>query len=114
VAAPVTRNVQKLIDRMIEAAIVLVPQAAQIVNAEAKKKLTVKGHVVTGNLRRSGFVSEPRVSGGVVSATISFPPEYAIYVEMLPDGGYLYEAMFEQSDRVRAYIADGMRKVVRG
>lgn len=84
-------------------------------NTAAKKKLTVKGHVVTGNLRRSGFVSQPkRVGRDSVQVTVSFPPIYAWFIENLPDGGYLYEALVEESDRVRRFIAESMKNSIAG
>lgn len=101
---------------MIRVALVAVPQAAEIINTGAKDKLTEKNHVVTGNLRRSGHVSRDvsevhGVAGSsevTVRAVISFPPIYALKIEQLPDGGYLYEATEENAARCKNFIARSM------
>jgi hypothetical protein len=84
-----------------------------LIAARAKEIITEKGHIVTGNLRRSitaqiGATSDDRLE--VEVGTWLF---YAPFVEALPDGGYLFPASEEQFPNVvRLFAERGIQGVV--
>lgn len=110
---------------LIAAAMKIAPQAGEIVNAAGKKIITDKDFIVTGTLRRSGFVSRPDLRGDTVRVTISFPMVYAPWIEFgkrktkhgtvtmkskVP--GFLHEASVESADRVRQFVALSFRSAL--
>lgn len=80
--------------------------AVQIVEARAKEILTEKGHIVTGNLRRSINTSIVENSAKVSRVQVGSFVEYAPFVEALPDGGFLYPAVVETFDQVSRYMVE--------
>jgi hypothetical protein len=82
-----------------------------LVQARAKEIITEKGHVKTGNLRRSINTQLTRSGpgGDRISAEVGTFVEYAPNVEALPDGGYLFPASEEAFPQVVALLArDGL------
>ena len=79
-----------------------VTKAARPIQARAKEIIKEKGHVVTGDLGRSINVL-PFVERDVVGAEIGSFMEYSVFVEALPDGGYLGPA-FEQRHELASKI----------
>lgn len=79
-------------------------QAGLIVEARAKEIITEKGHVVTGNLRRS--INTQLTEVGQYSATVQVGSfvEYAPFVENLPDGGFLLPAAIETFPEVSEFL----------
>jgi hypothetical protein len=79
-------------------------QAGFIVEARAKEILTEKGHVVTGNLRRS--INTQLVSVGTYSATVQVGTfvVYGPYIENLPDGGFLFPASIQTFPEVSRFL----------
>lgn len=82
-------------------------RAAEIINRRAKEIMTQKGHIVSGTLRRKGHVQDDETRDRIIS-TISFPPIYALSVEMLPDGGYLHPAIEWGTNFARNYYRNEM------
>lgn len=80
--------------------------ACQIVEARAKEILTEKGHIVTGNLRRSITTSIIENSTKVSRVQVGSFVEYAPFVEALPDGGFLYPAVVETFDQVSRFMVE--------
>jgi hypothetical protein len=74
-------------------------QAGTIIQVEAQRILTEKGHVVTGNLRRS-INTQVVVEDTLLEVDIGTNVEYAPYIEALPDGGYLFPAYWAKKDEV--------------
>ncbi len=87
--------------------------AGQIIEARAKEIITEKGHVDTGNLRRSinaqlGELTEERTEVLVGSFVV-----YAKKIEDLPDGGYLFEATQETMPlQVRYLVEQGVKPAI--
>lgn len=79
--------------------------AGQIIEARAKEIITEKGHVVTGNLRRSINTQLGEVSATRIEVLIGTWVEYAPFVEALPDGGFLFPAAIESLPAVNRYLA---------
>jgi hypothetical protein len=89
-------------------------RAGNLVDARAKEILTEKGHVKTGTLRRSLQTTEPQKStDGLMFVESGSDVFYSIFVELLPDGGYLYQALREMREAIilslRADFAGGLR-----
>lgn len=80
--------------------------ACQIVEARAKEILTEKGHVVTGNLRRS--INTSIIEAGVSRARVDVGSfvSYAPFVEALPDGGYLFPASEQTFEQVNKFLVE--------
>lgn len=78
--------------------------AGQIVQARAQEILTEKGHVVTGNLRRSINTQLGEVSARRVESIVGTWVIYARKIENLPDGGYLFPATEQSVGIVNRYI----------
>lgn len=72
---------------------------------------TVIGHIDTGNLRRN-IKSDVAWTGDYeITAVIGTDVPYAIYVEALPDGGFLYRAVMEKSPDALKYIENELKKI---
>jgi hypothetical protein len=80
--------------------------AIQIVEARAKEILTEKGHIVTGNLRRSINTSVVESTGHRSLVAVGSFVDYAPFVEALPDGGYLFPASEETFATVTKYLVE--------
>ena len=82
----------------------LAMQAGLIVEARAKEIITEKGHVVTGNLRRS--INTQLLEVGTYSARVGVGTfvVYGPYIENLPDGGYLLPAAVETFPEVSKFL----------
>lgn len=78
--------------------------AGQIVEARAKEILTENGHVVTGNLRRSISTLLTSATPTRVEVQVGTFVDYAIYVEALPDGGFLFPASEQTFPLVTEYL----------
>ena len=69
------------------------------------------GHIDTGNLRRN-IKSDVAWTGDYeITAVIGTDVPYAIYVEALPDGGFLYRAVMEKSPDALKYIENELKKI---
>jgi hypothetical protein len=79
--------------------------AGQIIEARAKEIITEKGHIVTGNLRRSINTQLGEVSATRIEVLVGTWVEYAPFVEALPDGGFLFPAAIESLPAVNRYLA---------
>jgi hypothetical protein len=79
-------------------------QAGTIVQARAQEIITEKGHVVTGNLKRSIHTVVEIRSRTRVAAIVGTFVEYAPFVEALPDGGFMFEAAVQTSQQVVRYL----------
>lgn len=66
-----------------------------IIAARAQEILTEKGHIVTGNLRRSISAQLNTTTRNRIEVEVGTWVEYAPFVEALPDGGYLFPASEE-------------------
>lgn len=74
---------------MVRAATRIMPKAGDMVNTEAQRIIEEKDFIVSGNLRRTGYVSRPQVlelhgprgSETTVRVTISYPMAYAKWIE---------------------------------
>lgn len=87
--------------------------AGQIIEARAKEILTEKGHVVTGNLRRSINTQIVEAQEMSVRVEVGTFVDYAIYVEALPDGGFLFPASEETFPVVTQFLFErGIRPQV--
>jgi len=73
---------------------------SMIVVTEAKRIITEKGHIVTGNLRRSIIGVVESIAIDIILGKIGSHLNYAYYVERLPDGGYLFEALENKFDNL--------------
>ncbi|MDX1388210.1 MAG: hypothetical protein R3344_03420 [Acidobacteriota bacterium] len=80
--------------------------AGFVIVARGKEILTEKGHVVTGFLRRSLNAQVRRKSRDAVETEVGSPAEYAPFVEALPDGGFLEEALLQRIPEVTRIIRD--------
>lgn len=63
----------------------------------AKRKITEKGHVDTGALRRDINAQIKKSMPTSVDVAVGCSLHYAKYVEALPDGGFLFEAVEESA-----------------
>jgi hypothetical protein len=79
--------------------------AGQIIEARAKEIITEKGHIVTGNLRRS-INTQVVQTGSTLAAEVGTFVFYAPFVEALPDGGYLFPASEEKFGEVTTILAE--------
>lgn len=79
----------------------------------AQKKITEKGHVVTGNLRRSLNTQVTDYSTDRVKVAVGTWVAYAPKIENLPDGGFLFEAFDEERAEVLRYIRNRLDAVIR-
>lgn len=70
------------------------------VAVRAKILLTEKGHVITGNLRRSIMVQPLIDQNGLLEINVGTNVEYAPQIEALPDGGFLLPAFIEQHESI--------------
>ena len=86
-------------------------RAGVAVQKRAQEIITEKGHVVTGNLRRS-IHTEVTVEEDKMEVQIGTNVEYAPYVEALPDGGYLFPAYWQEKDGVIADLQAVVTKVI--
>jgi hypothetical protein len=85
--------------------------AGQIIEARAKEILTEKGHVVTGNLRRSINTQLIDATERRVVVAVGSFVEYAPFVERLPDGGFLFPASVETLPQTIRFVYDnGIKK----
>lgn len=80
--------------------------AGQILQARAQEILTEKGHVVTGNLRRSIATQLLEATKEKVEVAVGTHVAYAPYIESLPDGGFLFPASIETFEQVTKFIAE--------
>jgi hypothetical protein len=79
--------------------------AGQIIEARAKEIITEKGHVVTGNLRRSINTQLGEVTPLKIEVLVGSFVEYAPFVENLPDGGFLFPAAVESVPAYNRFLA---------
>lgn len=108
----VSKRFREFKEQMLEAARFTTHRGGEIINAQAKDNLTEKGHVVTGTLRRSGWVKDEETRHSI-RAIISFPVGYAEDVEELPDGGYLHPAIEEKTNEVYQYMQADLAEAIR-
>lgn len=80
--------------------------------ARAKEIITAKGHVVTGTLRRSIHAVIVDATEEEAKGQYGSFVHYAEHVEMLPDGGYLFEASERTWPEVKDYIGVEMKKII--
>ena len=86
-------------------------QAGTLIQVEAQRILTEKGHVVTGNLRRS-INTQVIVQDTLLEVDIGTNVEYAPYIEALPDGGYLFPAYWAKKDEVMARLQRAVKNAM--
>jgi len=84
----------------------VVQQGGIIIADRAKEILTEKGHIVTGNLRRSISSQVVAVNEGSVDVEVGTWLVYAPKIEALPDGGFLYPAAEETFDEVTRFLTE--------
>jgi len=75
-----------------------------IIQRRAQEILREKGHIVTGNLFNNIRTSEVEGDGIDMAVNIGSDVSYAIYVELLPDGGYLVPAFREKAPEVVNFL----------
>lgn len=85
-------------------------RACVIIENSAKDKITQKGHIVTGALRRSIRTVVKKMMSDVIEHSVGSELSYAYYVEVLPDGGYLWESILEKGGEVLNYIRSEFKK----
>lgn len=79
-------------------------QAGLIVQARAQEILTEKGHVVTGNLRRSINTQLVEATETRVTVAVGTFVVYGPFIESLPDDGYLYPASVQTTPQTVPFI----------
>ena len=84
-----------------------------MIAGRAQEIITEKGHVVTGNLRRSIQGKSGMVSQYEVHGTVGTDVPYAPFIEALPDGGYLFQAYKEKMKEAENYLIVGIRQIIR-
>ncbi|MFC1709503.1 HK97 gp10 family phage protein [Candidatus Omnitrophota bacterium] len=89
-------------------------RGAIMIQDKAKTIITEKRHVVTGNLRRGikhkvGWTSSFNIEG-VIGSDVPYAP----YIEALPDGGFLYPALMQESQNALLYIRMQLIMAVKG
>jgi hypothetical protein len=87
-------------------------QGGNIIEARAKEIITEKGHVVTGNLRRSINTQLSELEAFSATVEVGTFVSYGPYIENLPDGGYLYPASIQTNEQVTKFFNDNGVKVV--
>lgn len=106
------RNIAMIKSRIgIDAANVF-RRAGLIIANSAQQILTVKGHIVTGALRRSLTAQVTNVTLRGIEVSVGSDRAYAEDIEMLPDGGYLFEAFEKQRAVVIRYIGDEYKRAL--
>lgn len=80
-------------------------RAGLLVAARAKEIITEKGHVVTGNLRRSIGAQPVETSANRIAVEVGTFVEYGPFIEALPDGGFLFPASEETAGQVFELLA---------
>ena len=88
-------------------------RAGEIIARRAKEIITEKGHIVTGNLRASirTVIEKPNLYQ--IDIYIGTDVFYSVFVEALPDGGYLFPAFREKQQEAINYIANGIVDLLR-
>jgi len=79
-------------------------RAYTIIENEAKRILLANGHYITGSLHRSIRSLVDRITKDAVEGRVGSHLDYAFYVEILPDGGYLWPAVVKKGQEVIDYI----------
>ena len=105
----------KIADKVLKkAALVAMDQASASVARRAKEILVEKKHIRTGNLRRS-ITSKAKLDKDTkIIGIIGTDVHYAPYVEALPDGGYLYEALREEGKKALRLFKIKIEEAVQG
>jgi hypothetical protein len=81
-----------------------------LIEARAKEILTEKGHIVTGNLRRSINTQIIRTGGDRLFVEVGSFLFYAPFIEALPDGGFLFPAAQQQFPAVmKLLVVEGIK-----
>lgn len=88
-------------------------QGASIVVARAKEIITEKGHIITGNLRRSIQYKVGWSGINEIDGVVGTDVDYSIYVEALPDGGYLFPALREKGKEALGYVEKAVVEAVK-
>ena len=94
-------SVRAIPDRKLAA---IVWHVEMIFVKRAKEIITDKGHIITGSLRRSIRAIVKQMVAGAIEGRIGSHLHYAYYVEALPDGGYLFQALTEKWDCAMEYL----------
>ena len=92
----------------------IMARGLMLIEGTAKQILTDKGHVLTGNLRRNIKHKTPRfINLYQIEGVVGTDVPYAPYIEALPDGGYLLQAITQEGDKVNEYIKQEFRKILK-
>lgn len=85
-----------------------------IIGNSAAQIIDAKGHILTGALMRSMTenVQITRVTKTEVDVSVGSHLHYAPKIEMLPDGGFLFEAFEKQRAVVLRYIGDEYKRII--
>lgn len=103
------RRIGRNLDAELERVALL---GAQVIVRGSKLKITQKGHIVTGALRRDIQGQTKYVTPEEVAIAIGVSLHYGKYVEALPDGGYLFEAVEENAAEAIRVIGRELERVI--
>ena len=70
------------------------------------------GHIDTGKLRDSILTKATVTSKGTMNVFVGTNNKYAIYIERLPDGGFLLPAFLEKRKDVLDAIKVGLQRAI--
>lgn len=90
----------------------IIEEATTLFISAAKIKITQKGHIITGTLRRSIRYITTSITDDIIKGKLGSHVHYAYWVENLPDGGYLLESFNEKFDTVANYIRGRLKKLL--
>ncbi len=86
---------------------------ASVIVRGAKEKITVKGHIVTGALRRDINAQLASSTPTVAVVAVGVALHYGKYVEALPDGGFLFESVEENTAEAIRVIGHELEAAIR-
>jgi len=106
-------KLDKAVAKVEQDLIHIVMRGAMIVERAAKAKIKELGHIRTGALRGSiHVVNLLGIQSSVVQVQVGSDRNYAIWVELLPDGGYLFISFMNKRTEVEEYINNQVRKLI--
>lgn len=115
--AKLTKKLSDLPDKIRRGIETALFKAGTIVQTESIMCLAgLRGHPrhwITGNLARSIQVKTRWESNDIVVAVVGSDVPYAIYVEALPDGGFLYTALMNKSNDAKIFLSKRIKELLK-